>query len=101
MNEYLTGAGMEMYTSRLSQTFDGLSFEAVAEICFLKLNILLLGLAKPLDDGDSFFCLQFILNPSNFVVVNGTTGCFLADSAKDAERSVDNSFDDSKYNHYL
>ncbi|GAU91177.1 hypothetical protein RvY_03484-2 [Ramazzottius varieornatus] len=86
MNEYVTGAGKEMYTSRMSRAFEGLSFEAAAEVCYLKLDILLIAMAKPPVEGASFFSLQFILNPPDFIVTNGTCGCFLADSAQQAER---------------
>ncbi|GAU91176.1 hypothetical protein RvY_03484-1 [Ramazzottius varieornatus] len=87
MNEYVTGAGKEMYTSRMSRAFEGLSFEAAAEVCYLKLDILLIAMAKPPVEGASFFSLQFILNPPDFIVTNGTCGCFLADSAQQAERA--------------
>ena len=39
---YLAGVGAEMYTEKLSYSFAGLSFPRVSEICYQKLNLLLI-----------------------------------------------------------
>ena len=39
---YLAGVGAEMYTEKLSYSFAGLSFPRVCEICYQKLNLLLI-----------------------------------------------------------
>ena len=41
-NDYLCGTGMEMYTEHLSPAFTGMTFAEAAELCFVKLKLLLL-----------------------------------------------------------
>lgn len=41
-NDYLCGTGMEMYTEHLSSAFTGMTFAEAAELCFVKLKLLLL-----------------------------------------------------------
>ncbi|GFQ95013.1 calcium-activated potassium channel slowpoke, partial [Trichonephila clavata] len=50
-NDYLCGTGMEMYTETLSTSFVGMSFPQAAELCFVKLKLLLLAIEVINDDG--------------------------------------------------
>ncbi|OQV20958.1 Calcium-activated potassium channel slowpoke [Hypsibius exemplaris] len=87
LNQYLSGAGMEMYPQTLSDTFSGLKFHELVEICYEKLNLLLLAVSNVPDENSSFFSLQFILNPPvGFRIQKGMTGCFIAESVNDAQR---------------
>lgn len=54
LNDYMEGAGMEMYTELLSPSFDGMSFAAAAEVCFIKLRLLLIAIhGKENNEGKS------------------------------------------------
>ncbi|VEL38586.1 unnamed protein product [Protopolystoma xenopodis] len=42
LNQYMQGAGIEMYTETMSSAFVGMPFPAAAELCFVRLNLLLI-----------------------------------------------------------
>ena len=82
---YLAGVGTEMYTETLSSSFDDMSFSDISEICFLKLNILLIAVEmNPKDPENS----QILINPSNNTMIkSGALGFFCAQSAREVKRA--------------
>ncbi|KAG8199714.1 hypothetical protein JTE90_022160 [Oedothorax gibbosus] len=83
-NDYLCGTGMEMYTETLSTSFVGMSFPQAAELCFVKLKLLLLAIEITHDDGaDS----KISINPkSQTKLTPDTQGFFIAQSADEVKR---------------
>ncbi|XP_035205045.1 calcium-activated potassium channel slowpoke-like [Stegodyphus dumicola] len=83
-NDYLCGTGMEMYTETLSSSFVGMSFPQAAELCFVKLKLLLLAIEITHDDGlDS----KISINPKSQVKLTpDTQGFFIAQSADEVKR---------------
>ncbi|KAL7060291.1 hypothetical protein AAHC03_09768 [Spirometra sp. Aus1] len=45
LNDYMEGAGMEMYTEVFSAAFEGMTFGAAAELCFIRLRLLLIAVS--------------------------------------------------------
>ncbi|VDO98814.1 unnamed protein product [Soboliphyme baturini] len=85
LNDYLRGAGMEIYTETLSVSFVGMSFPEAAELIFTKLGLLLL--AIELKDEDRLEC-HIAINPeANIVVRHNTQGFFIAQSADEVKRA--------------
>lgn len=44
LNDYMEGAGMEMYTEQLSPSFHQMTFAAAVELCFSRLRLLLIAI---------------------------------------------------------
>jgi len=84
-NDYLQGTGCEMYTETLSPSFAGMSFSQTAELCFMKLKLLLLAIeVKPSDAaGDPKICI----NPRMSRLPPNTVGFFVAQSAEEVKRA--------------
>ncbi|PAA68277.1 hypothetical protein BOX15_Mlig031175g1 [Macrostomum lignano] len=86
LNNYLEGAGAEMYTEFLSPAFEGLTFPAAAELCFSKLRLLLIAVEARNDANSSESCIA--INPKeNVVVQKGTQGFFVAQSAEEVKKA--------------
>uniref|UniRef100_A0A061QHQ8 BK channel n=1 Tax=Cupiennius salei TaxID=6928 RepID=A0A061QHQ8_CUPSA len=83
-NDYLCGTGMEMYTETLSTSFVGMSFPQAAELCFVKLKLLLLAIEVTHDDGTDS---KISINPKSQVKLTpDTQGFFIAQSADEVKR---------------
>ncbi|KAE9416751.1 hypothetical protein Angca_008397 [Angiostrongylus cantonensis] len=85
LNLYLCGAGMEMYTDTLSQSFVGMTFPEAADLLFTRLGLLLL--AIELKDEENKEC-DIAINPGPSCVIQPQTqGFFIAQSADEVKRA--------------
>ncbi|VDM56793.1 unnamed protein product [Angiostrongylus costaricensis] len=85
LNDYLRGAGMEMYTEKLSHAFVGMSFPEAADLLFTRLGLLLL--AIELKDEENKEC-DIAINPGPSCVIQPQTqGFFIAQSADEVKRA--------------
>uniref|UniRef100_A0A1I8JLK2 BK channel n=1 Tax=Macrostomum lignano TaxID=282301 RepID=A0A1I8JLK2_9PLAT len=85
LNNYLEGAGMEMYTEYLSPAFEGLTFPMAAELCFTRLNLLLIAVEAKNDQGTES-CIA--INPKeNIRIEQGTQGFFIAQAAEEVKKA--------------
>ncbi|XP_054706428.1 calcium-activated potassium channel slowpoke-like [Uloborus diversus] len=83
-NDYLCGTGMEMYTETLSPSFVGMSFPQAAELCFVKLRLLLLAIEVSEEGGGDS---KISINPKSHVKLTpDTQGFFIAQSADEVKR---------------
>jgi len=81
---YLAGVGAEMYTEKLSYSFSGLSFPRVCELCYRKLNLLLIAVQVSKSNGGQ----QLLINPGSHIKLKpGCLGFFIAESAKEVKRA--------------
>ncbi|XP_035389331.1 calcium-activated potassium channel subunit alpha-1-like [Electrophorus electricus] len=81
---YLEGVSQEMYTDYLSSSFVGLSFPEVCELCFVKLNLLLI--AIEFKSGQR--SVNLMINPGkNVKLQEKTLGIFIASDAKEVKRA--------------
>merc|ERR1719341_2580920 len=80
-SDYLQGTGFEMYTETLSPTFMGMTFAQTAEICFVKLKLLLLAVELRGDDR------TIAINPRTTKINAHTTGFFLTQSSDEVKRA--------------
>ncbi|KAL3311476.1 Arl3p interacting protein [Cichlidogyrus casuarinus] len=87
LNQYMEGAGMEMYTETLSSSFIGMPFPQAAEICFSKLKLLMIAVqTKSNVASDSE--LNIAINPKENVRIQpGAQGFFMAQSAEEVKRA--------------
>lgn len=84
-NDYLCGTGMEMYTENLSPSFTGMTFPQAAELCFVKLKLLLLAIEVPSEDNTD---TKIAINPKKKVKIQtNTQGFFIAQSADEVKRA--------------
>ncbi|KAI1285718.1 Calcium-activated potassium channel slowpoke [Halotydeus destructor] len=85
-NDYLCGTGMEMYTEYLSSSFSGMTFAQAAELCFVKLKLLLLAIEiGGTGDGSA----TIVINPKgNHRIQSTTQGFFIAQSADEVKRAL-------------
>lgn len=85
LNDYLRGTGMEMYTEILSNAFVGMTFPEAAELCFMKLKLLLIAIeARKSGTGESFI----LINPKFDVQLEkNIRGFFIAESADEVKRA--------------
>lgn len=82
-NDYLVGTGMEMYTEYLSSSFEGMTFQQVTELCFLKLKLLLVAIETWSDKDEA----SISINPkANVLIKPRTQGFFMAQSADEVKR---------------
>ncbi|KAK0398293.1 hypothetical protein QR680_002517 [Steinernema hermaphroditum] len=85
LNDYLRGAGMEMYTETLSHSYVGMGFPEAADLLFSRLGLLLL--AIELKDIEKKEC-NIAINPgSNTIIQPQTQGFFIAQSADEVKRA--------------
>ncbi|XP_076855996.1 calcium-activated potassium channel subunit alpha-1-like isoform X2 [Brachyhypopomus gauderio] len=81
---YMEGVGQEMYTDYLSSSFVGLSFPEVCELCFVKLNLLLIAIEFKSDERN----VNLMINPGrNVMLQDKTMGIFIASDAKEVKRA--------------
>ncbi|XP_076855986.1 calcium-activated potassium channel subunit alpha-1-like isoform X2 [Brachyhypopomus gauderio] len=81
---YLEGVSQEMYTDYLSNSFVGLSFPEVCELCFVKLNLLLIAIEFKSDQRN----VSMMINPGKHVKLQDKTlGIFIASDAKEVKRA--------------
>ncbi|XP_076855993.1 calcium-activated potassium channel subunit alpha-1a-like isoform X2 [Brachyhypopomus gauderio] len=81
---YLEGVSQEMYTDYLSNSFVGLSFPEVCELCFVKLNLLLIAIEFKSDERNA----NMMINPGrNVKLQEKTLGIFIASDAKEVKRA--------------
>ncbi|XP_022656001.1 calcium-activated potassium channel slowpoke-like isoform X4 [Varroa destructor] len=84
-NDYLCGTGMEMYTESLAASFTGMTFPQAAELCFVKLKLLLLAIEVHSDDSSES---KIAINPKKKVKITlNTQGFFIAQSADEVKRA--------------
>nr|VZH97005.1 unnamed protein product [Spirometra erinaceieuropaei] len=84
LNDYMEGAGMEMYTEVFSAAFEGMTFGAAAELCFIRLRLLLIAVSCK-DSSDNN---RIAINPGNNIIITSSTqGFFIAQSAEEAKRA--------------
>ncbi|XP_078659850.1 calcium-activated potassium channel subunit alpha-1-like isoform X46 [Branchiostoma floridae x Branchiostoma belcheri] len=82
---YLGGVAAEMYTEYLSSAFTGMSFPQVSEVCFVKLQLLLIAVEF---QGSETQEKEILINPNNsYHIKEGTLGFFIAQSAKEVRRA--------------
>ena len=98
-NDYLCGTGMEMYTEDLSSAFTGMTFAEAAELCFVKLKLLLLAVEMTTqtihpetgstgNPGSSSGTSTIVINPKGSVrLPPSTRAFFIAQSAEEAKRA--------------
>lgn len=87
-NDYMCGTGMEMYTENLSPAFVNMTFAQAAELCFVKLKLLLLAVEVVHEVGDG--SPTIVINPKgNHRIQHNTQGFFIAQSADEVKRYVD------------
>merc|ERR1719394_1457831 len=73
-----------MYTETLSSSFSGMSFPQAAEICFVKLKLLLVAIeVKDKEENDA----KIAINPRQARASTFTIGYFLAQSAGEVKRA--------------
>nr|CDQ05099.1 BMA-SLO-1, isoform c [Brugia malayi] len=85
LNLYLCGAGMEMYTDTLSHGFVGMTFPEAADLLFTRLGLLLL--AIELKDDEKKEC-NIAINPAPTTTIQPQTqGFFIAQSADEVKRA--------------
>jgi len=85
-NDYMRGTGMEMYTEYLSPAFIGMTFPEAAEMCFMKLKLLLIAIEAKSEDGNES-CIA--INPGpNIKIETNTQGFFIAQSADEVKRAI-------------
>lgn len=85
LNEYLRGAGMEMYTETMSPSFNGMRFPDASELLFTRLGLLLL--AIELKDDEKKEC-NIAINPGPGTIIQPQTqGFFIAQSADEVKRA--------------
>ncbi|XP_073250943.1 calcium-activated potassium channel subunit alpha-1-like isoform X3 [Porites lutea] len=80
---YIDGANLEMYTETLSNSFKGMNFQQVAEICFEKLGLLLIAIETIKPDGEKIFTI----NPRDKIIEQRTRGYFIAGSSPEVKRA--------------
>uniref|UniRef100_A0A646QCD7 BK channel n=1 Tax=Hemiscolopendra marginata TaxID=943146 RepID=A0A646QCD7_9MYRI len=83
-NDYLCGTGMEMYTENLSPAFINMTFPQSAELCFVRLKLLLLAIEIKNEDGSDS---KIAINPRAAKIQNNTQGFFIAQSADEVKRA--------------
>ncbi|KAL3982935.1 Calcium-activated BK potassium channel alpha subunit family protein [Acanthocheilonema viteae] len=85
LNDYLRGAGMEMYTESLSHSCVGMTFTEAADLLFTRLGLLLL--AIELKDDEKKEC-NIAINPAPTTTIQPQTqGFFIAQSADEVKRA--------------
>jgi len=82
--DYLTGTGCEMYTEHLSPSFVGMTFNQAAELCFVKLKLLLLAIETKCEEGGSG---KIMINPRGMKIIANTVGFFIANDAEEVRRA--------------
>ncbi|XP_054166787.1 calcium-activated potassium channel slowpoke-like isoform X2 [Oppia nitens] len=86
-NDYLCGTGMEMYTENLSPAFMNMTFAQAAELCFVKLKLLLMAIEVTNENGDGG--ANIVINSKgNHRIQNSTQGFFIAQSADEVKRAL-------------
>ncbi|XP_013413785.1 calcium-activated potassium channel subunit alpha-1 isoform X2 [Lingula anatina] len=84
-NDYLRGTGMEMYSDYLSSSFVGMTFPKAAELCFVKLKLLLIAIEAKNEDGSES---SIAINPGGKIrIEQGTQGFFIAQAADEVKRA--------------
>ncbi|KAL2092181.1 hypothetical protein ACEWY4_011979 [Coilia grayii] len=81
---YKEGIYKEIYTEYLSSAFTGLSFAQASKLCFLKLNLTLIGIEH--QSGKEDFCV-LVNPPSHIRIKKKTLGFLIASDAADAHRA--------------
>ncbi|KAL5968847.1 Calcium-activated potassium channel slo-1 [Taenia solium] len=84
LNDYMEGAGMEMYTEQFSPSFEKMTFAAAAELCFSRLRLLLIAVQCK----GSLETHIFINPNSSTKITANTQGFFIAQSAEEAKRAA-------------
>ncbi|XP_047144550.1 calcium-activated potassium channel slowpoke isoform X2 [Hydra vulgaris] len=82
---YMLGAANEMYSSYLSNSFVGMTFPQAVELCYEKLNLLLIAIELKTKNGK-----QFVINPMDkkLRLTRNTRGFFICQNAFDVERAL-------------
>nr|XP_006625608.1 PREDICTED: calcium-activated potassium channel subunit alpha-1-like [Lepisosteus oculatus] len=81
---YMAGLYNEVYTEYLSSAFMGMSFCEASKLCFLRLNLLLIGIEYWTEDEES----SVVVNPLSCIKLpERTLGFFIASNASDAKRA--------------
>ncbi|XP_064627153.1 calcium-activated potassium channel slowpoke-like isoform X3 [Lineus longissimus] len=81
---YKRSAAFEMYTSRFSQSFHGLTFKQAAELCYRSLDLLLMAIDVPPDE---FGNRSVVINPTNeYFIDQDTDGFFVAQDETEVRR---------------
>uniref|UniRef100_A0A915IRK7 BK channel n=1 Tax=Romanomermis culicivorax TaxID=13658 RepID=A0A915IRK7_ROMCU len=85
LNDYLRGAGMEMYTETLSTSLHGMTFPEAANLLYVKLGILLLAIELRDEDRKDY---SIAINPGNDVLIKiQMQGFFIAQSAEEVKKA--------------
>ncbi|CAD5125529.1 DgyrCDS13736 [Dimorphilus gyrociliatus] len=84
-DDYLRGAGMEMYSSYLSEALHGHTFPQAVEICFCKLKLLLIAISVYSEDGEDY---QVVLNAGiDYIIDRDTKAFFICESEEEVKRA--------------
>ncbi|XP_067117105.1 calcium-activated potassium channel subunit alpha-1-like [Osmerus mordax] len=83
-NLYMEGMYNEIYTEHFSWPFRGMSFAQASKLCFLKLGLLLIGIATYSEDDE----MSVLVNPPKCIKIKrGTLGFLVASDSSDARRA--------------
>ena len=82
--EYGLGASNELYTGAMSSDFVGMTFPMVAEICLIKLHILLIGVEVETNVDTSG--ILFNPSPNIFKFAENSRGIFIAQNPQAVKR---------------
>ncbi|VDO12765.1 unnamed protein product [Rodentolepis nana] len=102
LDDYMEGAGMEMYTEHFSPAFEKMTFAAAAELCFSRLRLLLIAVQSSKSSSDTAAAVHspypttgnldthvISINPNSATKITANTlGFFIAQSAEDAKRAA-------------
>jgi len=82
---YMIGAANEMYTAQLSDSFVGMTFAQAVELCFEKLNLMLIAVEMKISKKEKYFAI----NPHDkkLKLLRGTRGFFFAQDATDVAKA--------------
>eukprot|EP00111_Clytia_hemisphaerica_P000002 TCONS_00000002-protein len=82
---YMIGAANEMYTAQLSNAFIGMSFPQAVELCFEKLNLMLIAIEMKISKKERYFAIN--PNDKKLRLLPGTRGFFFAQDASDVAKA--------------
>merc|ERR1712072_212829 len=82
---YMTGAANEMYTAQFSDSFIGYTFQEAVELCFEKLNLMLIAIEMKEAGKEKYFRIN--PNDKHLKIKPRTRGFFFAQDANDVAKA--------------
>lgn len=83
---YMIGAANEMYTAPLSSSFVNMTFPQAVELCFEKLNLMLIAIEMRISSKERYFAIN--PNDKKLKLLPGTRGFFFAQDASDVAKAT-------------